>query len=440
MPAPLCFVLMPFGQKTGPGGIVVDFDDVYDRLIAPAVHEADLEPLRADKETTGGIIHKPMFERLVLCPYAVADLTLANANVYYELGLRHAVRPASTVLLFAEGGRLPFDIQDLRTIPYKLEGQRLSSEHLENAKNEITKTLRESRAGTKDSQIFQILDNIPEPIIDHTRTDVFRQQVDYSESLKRRLAEARNIGVDAVRTVQKELGSLLDVESGVVVDLLLSYWAVEGCEEMVALVEKMPRPLAETVLVQEQLAFALNRLKKREPAESVLLKLIEERGASSETYGLLGRVYKDQWEEARDAGQTIRARGLLDKAIDAYLKGFEADWRDAYPGVNAVALMELREPPHPERAAILPVVRYAVERKIAKGKPDYWDYASLLELAVIELNESQAWGNLARALALVREKWETKTTQRNLRLLRETRERRGTVQLWMVEVEKALGE
>jgi len=440
MLAPLCFVLMPFGQKMGPGGTIVDFDDVYDRLIAPAVREADLEPLRADKETAVGIIHKPMFERLILCPYAVADLTFANANVYYELGVRQAVRPWSTVLLFADGGRLPFDIQGLRTIQYKLEGQRLAAEHIKDAKSEIAASLRQSRQGSKDSPIFQILDYIPEPIVDHTRTDVFRQQIDYSESLKRRLAEARRTGIDAVRAAEKDLGALVGVESGVLVDLMLSYRAVEAYEDMVALIEKMPRPLAETVLVQEQHAFALNRLKRREQAESVLLKLIEKRGPSSETYGLLGRVYKDQWEEARNAGQGFRARGLLDKAIDAYLKGFETDWRDAYPGVNAVTLMELKDPPHPARTAILPLVRYAVVRKIAKGKSDYWDYATLLELAVIEMDEAQAQDILPKALALVRETWEPKTTQRNLRVLRETRESRGTAQPWMRDVEKALGE
>jgi hypothetical protein len=85
-------------------------------------------------------------------------------------------------------------------------------------------------------------------------------------------------------------------------------------------------------------------------------------------------------------------------------------------------------------------VRYAVERKIAKGKPDYWDYATLLELGMVEMNETQARDALQKARALVRETWEPKTTQRNLRLLRETRERRGAVQPWMLEVEKALVE
>jgi hypothetical protein len=106
MPGQLCFVLMPFGQKPDAGGAVIDFDAVYRDVIAPAIRDAAMEPLRADEEVTGGIIHKAMFERLILCEYAVADLTTANANVFYELGVRHAVRPSSTVALFAKGSRL----------------------------------------------------------------------------------------------------------------------------------------------------------------------------------------------------------------------------------------------------------------------------------------------------------------------------------------------
>ncbi|MDQ3920701.1 MAG: DUF4071 domain-containing protein, partial [Acidobacteriota bacterium] len=102
MTKPLCFVLMPFGKKPDAAGAVVDFDAVYKNLIAPAISDAGMEPLRADEEMTGGVIHKPMFERLILCEYAVADLTTANANVFYELGIRHAARPWSTVLVYVD--------------------------------------------------------------------------------------------------------------------------------------------------------------------------------------------------------------------------------------------------------------------------------------------------------------------------------------------------
>ena len=129
MTRPLCFILMPFGKKPDAGGIMIDFDAVYKELIAPAIQEAGLEPLRADEEMAGGIIQKPMFERLILCEYAVADLTTANANVFYELGVRHAVRPWSTIAIFySAGARLPFDVADLRALPYKLSGAGIPSD------------------------------------------------------------------------------------------------------------------------------------------------------------------------------------------------------------------------------------------------------------------------------------------------------------------------
>src|SRR5262245_6322711 len=326
MPAPLCFVLMPLGRKAASGGGVVDFEDVYSLLIAPAVREADLEPLRAEKDPTAGIIHKPMFERLILCPYAVADLTLADANVSYQIGVRQAVRPQSTLFLFAEGARQPLDVQDIPAIQYKLDGPCLAAEYIDKAKAAIVKALRDARTGAKKTPIPQLLDYMPEPIVDHTRTDVFREHIDYAQSLKNRLAEARRIGLDAVRATERDLGSLDKVESAVLVDLMLTYRAVEAYGDMIAVIEKMPLPLADTAVVQEQLGFALNRLKKRDQAESVLLKVIERRGSSSETYALLGRVYKDEWEDARSAGDPSRARQLLEKAIEAYLKGFETDW------------------------------------------------------------------------------------------------------------------
>jgi hypothetical protein len=82
MNVPLCFVLMPFGKKPSSIGSTIDFDAIYQNLIAPAINESGLEPLRADEEMTGGIIHKPMFERLIPCEYAVADLTTANAMFF----------------------------------------------------------------------------------------------------------------------------------------------------------------------------------------------------------------------------------------------------------------------------------------------------------------------------------------------------------------------
>ncbi|MGZ4314458.1 MAG: TRAFs-binding domain-containing protein [Gaiellaceae bacterium] len=437
MTRPLCFVLMPFGKKPDDVGNLVDFDAVYREFIAPAIEEAGLQPIRADEELTGGIIHKPMYERLILCEFAVADLTTANANVFYELGVRHATRPWSTVLVFAAGGRLPFDVALLRAIPYELTSSGLPAD-AEAARAALVERLVEAREAATDSPIFQLVDGLPAPQLDREKTDVFREQVRYSTAAKERLAQARGQGVDALKEAERELEPIEDAESGVAIDLFLSYRAVKAYPEMIALVEKMSPPLAATAMVQEQLGFALNRDGQRERAESVLKDLIDRRGPSSETYGLLGRVYKDQWEAAKKGGEALLARGFLKKAIDAYLKGFEADWRDAYPGINVVTLMEVAEPPDPRREKLIPVVAYAVERRIARGEPDYWDHASRLELAVLGQDEATATTALTDALAAMREVWEPETTAKNLGLIRETRAARGLDLAWADEAEQAL--
>jgi hypothetical protein len=416
--------------------MLIDFDAVYRLVIAPAIDAAGMDAIRADEELVGGIIHKPMYERLILCEYAVADLTTANANVFYELGVRHAVRPSATVLMFAGNSRLPFDVAPLRVLPYALAADGTPDQAGSASAALRGRLIAAKEQGAKDSPIFQLIENFPD--IQRLKTDVFRERVEYGAKIKERLAVARKEGLAAVSALATELQPIAEQEAGVIIDLFLSYRATKGWQEMVALFGKMSAPLAATVMVQEQYALALNRAGDGERAEQVLLDLLERRGPSSETFGILGRVYKDRWEAAVRSNQSVLARGLLTKAITAYLRGFEADWRDAYPGVNAVTLMTLQELPDPRREKLLPVVAYAVERRIAGGKPDYWDFATRLELAILGQDQNAAEAAIGDALAARREIWEGETTARNLRLIREARERRGTSAPWMQPLEDAL--
>lgn len=435
---PLCFVLMPFGKKPASNGRMVDFDAVYHELIKPAVESAGMEPLRADEEMVGGIIHKPMFERLALCEYAVADLTTANANVFYELGLRHGIRPWATQLVYVEGlERLPFDVAMLRAMPYKLSADG-TPKNIEVSCGQLTERLIEAKKANVDSPVYQLLDEFVAPDIQHIKTDVFRDRVVYANSVKSRLAIARKHGFEAVQAEKEKIGDLADCEAGIVIDLLLSFRAVEAWGGMIDLIAQMPPPIRETTMVQEQLGFALNRNGLSDEAEEVLTSLIEKRGPSSETYGILGRVYKDRWEGAVEAKKEALAHGLLSKAIDAYLKGFEADLRDAYPGINAVTLMEIKNPPDDRKKTILPVVAYAVERRIAQGAPDYWDYATRLELAVLSKDQGLAQAALSDSLANMREPWEGKTTARNLNLIQTARRKRNEHLDWGDEISSCL--
>ena len=426
----LCFVLMPFGKKPDVSGRTIDFDAVYRDILKPAIAAAGLEAIRADEELQGGIIHKPMFERLVLCAYAIADLTSANANVFYELGVRHAVRPWRTVSIFAEGSRLPFDVSYLRSYPYRLDASGVPSDP-DGSRKALAAALVAARQEAKnpsvDSPVFQLLGYLTPPAVDHEKTDLFRKQSQYSADVKAELAAARaERSSPAIEAVLAKQPPLAEVEVGVAIDAMLSYRAVKAWDRMINFIGEMPAPLAETVMVQEQLAFALNRAGRGGDSERVLLAVLKQHGQAPETLGLLGRVYKDRWHKASGDGATSteESNALLDSAIDAYRRGFEADWRDAYPGVNAVTLMEVRGATADSRA-LLPIVRYAVERKMTLRGADYWDHATLLELAIVEQDAAAASAHLGRALAAVREDWEPETTANNLAILRRSRASRS---------------
>lgn len=426
----LCFVITPYGRKPTPHG-EIDFDAIYADLHEPAIRAAGLEPVRADREMVGGIIHRPMFERLVLCRFALVDLTLENANVYYELGIRHATREFSTVATFATGTRLPFDIRMWRGVPYDLSPDRQLARGDEDRAT-LAAALSAAAQARTDSPLFQLLDGMRPPDVSRLKTDVFHARVDYSRGRRAQLDAARKSGLQALLAFRAALGPLHDDESGLLVDLLLALRDVGAWPEMVALIRDLDPALQRTVMVREQLGLALNRMGPEHSAEAeqVLLELIGERGTSSETNGILGRVYKDRFLAARGAGRTAEAAGALRRAIATYLAGFEADWRDAYPGINALTLMELAEPPDPRRDVLRPVVRYAVERRLAQKTPDYWDHATRLELAVLALDREAALDAAGDAVACAPKPWMAATTLANLRLIEDARCRRGAATPW----------
>ncbi len=483
-PKPFCFVLMPFGRKKDPAhprAPAIDFDAIYRMAIAAAIEDAGLVPIRADEEQASGIIHKPMFERLLLCDFAVADLTIPNANVFYELGVRHATRHNTTLPIVAETTKLPFDVALIRAVPYRLgKGNAFGEAEADELRTSLAgrlKSLRDlaRRSDVTDSPVFQLVSGSQQGSLPadsrlrrlrdadtsvyellqryagHEKTDIFRDLVSYSEARKRDLEEARGRGgAEAVAALDRIRGELeLDVaEAGVIVDLYLSYRAVSAWNRMVSLFDDMPAVLQRSVLVREQLAFALNRLAGadsgsaglRDRAIRVLQEVLGQVGPSSETFGLLGRIYKDLWQQAQKRAEWPEARGYLAQAVDAYARGFEADWRDAYPGINAVTLLDVEGSPGSaaRKDQLLPVVRFAVMRKIAGGAPDYWDYATLLELSVLDDDRDDAARYLGLAISHVREPWESATTAGNLACIRDARLKRGHDVEWLSNAIDAL--
>ena len=432
----LCFVDMPFGQKPDlKSGVVVDFDQIYNEAIKPAIEECGLEALRGDEERTGGIIHGAMFARLLLAEFVVADLTLANPNVFYELGIRHAAKPFTTVPIFANVSALPFDVALVRAVGYQLKKGKLTKAAAQKLKSQLAKRLWDAISGatTHDSPLFQLIPKFPGIDLPDEVTETFKDRIRQAEEFREMLSSARAQPLreerEALLKIRRDLGDLKTVQRSLLIELMSSFRDAEAFEELVELYNSFPGPLKEYVIVKQQFALALNRRNQsddRERALRILNELLKNRGPDSETLGVKGRIHKDTYKEATQAGR-ITAAAALDDAIEAYTKGFEADPRDYYPGVNAINLLIQKGDAESLKKVerLLPLVSFAVERRGGASSADYWDLATDLELACIGEDWATANRILPKAILAATDSFKTATTLGNLRLLKQARERRG---------------
>ena len=117
---PRAFVVMPFNQKTSARPpIVIDFDRVYNELLKRALSQAGYEVARADSERSAGDIRTDMFFELVTADLVVADVSIVNGNVFYELGVRHGVCPRGVFVIGNDSMAKPeFDIAPDRIFKY----------------------------------------------------------------------------------------------------------------------------------------------------------------------------------------------------------------------------------------------------------------------------------------------------------------------------------
>ena len=115
------FTIRPFGIQKG-----IDFDKVDRLLITPALKQIGAEGGTTIDIVEAGNIRVDMFRRLLTADLVIADLSIHNANVFYELGIRHALRDGNTFMLRCEASKFPFDLQTDRYFLYKKKSPRSS--------------------------------------------------------------------------------------------------------------------------------------------------------------------------------------------------------------------------------------------------------------------------------------------------------------------------
>ena len=132
---PECFVIAPIGAKKS--DIRTRSDQILKHIIRPVADECGYRAVRADEISEPGSISTQVINRILDAPMVVADLTGNNANVFYELAVRHAIRKPY-VQIIQKGERIPFDVAGIRTI--EIDHTNLDS--VASAKEEIKKQMQ----------------------------------------------------------------------------------------------------------------------------------------------------------------------------------------------------------------------------------------------------------------------------------------------------------
>jgi tetratricopeptide (TPR) repeat protein len=146
----VCFIVMPFGVKEIDGN-EIDFDFIYSRIFEPAVSSVELPeggkliPKRTDKDFFSGDIALEMFSYIEYSRFTVADITGLNANVMYELGVRHHGHQSGTALFRQPNCQLPFDISHIKAFPYEYYPESKIRESIQLVEKVLTDSLYYNR-------------------------------------------------------------------------------------------------------------------------------------------------------------------------------------------------------------------------------------------------------------------------------------------------------
>ncbi|MBL7838241.1 MAG: DUF4071 domain-containing protein, partial [Bacteroidetes bacterium] len=182
----ICFVIMGYGKKTDPiQGKTFDLDFTYFNVIKPAVENAGYKCVRGDEILESGIIDKSMYALLIYADLVIADITTFNPNAIYELGIRHAAKPYSTIVMKEKEGNIPFDINHNKTFTYSHMGDVISGKEIDRCKNDLRKLIiAVDSSKATDSPLFHHIRGItPYTLPPEEYSQIIKELVDKENSV-----------------------------------------------------------------------------------------------------------------------------------------------------------------------------------------------------------------------------------------------------------------
>ena len=368
------FIVRPFGLKQG-----VDFDRVEDLLIRPALQKIGVPGGTTTEIVAQGNIREDMFRLLVTADLVIADVSIHNANVFYELGIRHGLRPNATFMLRANIDEFPFD---LRTDRYLAYDQANPAARVTDLADALKATIDSSRI---DSPVYQVLPNLkaPDPAVLRVVPGEYREAVEQAESagcrgdLRLLAHEARGCdwAGEGLRMVGRAQCNLR---------------AYAGARETWEWLREW-RP--DDIEANQKLATIYQRLGDLTRSNQAIQRVIDSpllsRWNRAEVIALRARNAKTKWRATfRDrAGREARETALwapeLKEALQGYAEAYAQDLNHYYSGLNALTLQCIRN-------------------ELAQAMPDFWSgQFDTDELARLELETGVAqFEQLAGAVQL----------------------------------------
>jgi hypothetical protein len=319
-----------------------------------------------------------MIERLTLADVVVADLTLPNANVYYEIGVRHAAKRAGCVLVSAEWSKPVFDLAQMRQLRFPLAEGKILAATAKKARAALKKGLGPLIDG--DSPVYQSVPGFPDALNAGAFEAVVNDLMGFDAAVRRARAAPRSKRAELALDVRDQYGGRPAVRQAVVLELMRLLRDVVGWSAMLEYVATLPPSIADVPVVLEQRALAISKAGDPLTAVGELEALVQRDGETAERLGLIGGRYKDLWSAATD--DQDRAE-YLDSAIDAYERGMLRDLNSYYPASNLPRLYRARGAEGDDRLAAdaQAATALACRAAIRAGTADEWARPTLLGLA-----------------------------------------------------------
>ena len=336
MNKPTCFVVMGFGMKTAYSKDkpprVLDLNATYEAIIQPAVEKAGFQCIRADAILHSGMIDVPMYEMLLQADLVIADISTGNVNAVYELGVRHALRPSTTIIMKEDQGDFSFDLSHISTLAYEHLGSDIGTRIAKQKVEELCALIQATAAAAKtDSPVYICLPQLAPasaltPAASATMLSKAASACDpVADHLERgRQAMKSSKFVEAAEAYGAALGSLERSDSGASGHSTFSF-------------------------IIQQLALATykggkpNKKQALDDALKVLSRLSPATSGDIETMGIAGAIHKRIYENLASAVGTEdpETRAHLDRSIEYYGRGYNLV-RDYYNGENFVNCLDAR--------------------------------------------------------------------------------------------------